>query len=241
MRIEDVLARRSDLSTFLVHLTRVFDGVAAKTRLIKILKAGRILAKTPMGQAVKPLETAGKPTDSQKVVCFTETPLEHVCLLLGQIEGRACVFEPYGLAMTKRVGRRMGVNPVWYLDITPGHDWLTVPANDLIDRAIRSGNFLDHPVAKLAPFIEQMGSGTSASGDPYRKEFWWEREWRHVGHFDIPSSLVVLCPEEEISEFKSFVDDLPGDLHASFVDPNWSLEQMIARLAGFSMDDVGLC
>jgi len=26
-----------------------------------------------------------------------------------------------------------------------------------------------------------MGSGVGAGGQPYRKEFWWEREWRKRG------------------------------------------------------------
>lgn len=34
----------------------------------------------------------------------------------------------------------------------------------------------DADILHVAPFIEQMGP-TTAGG---RKEFWWEREWRHV-------------------------------------------------------------
>jgi hypothetical protein len=41
--------------------------------------------------------------------------------MLGQIEGRSVQLEPYGIAITKKLGRKGGVNPVWYLDMTPGH------------------------------------------------------------------------------------------------------------------------
>ena len=66
---------------------------------------------------------------SQRVVCFTETPLEHIHLLTSDIDGRQIKFEPYGIALTKPIARSSGTNPVWYVDITPGHDWLTNPLN----------------------------------------------------------------------------------------------------------------
>lgn len=46
------------------------------------------------------LERANLPTESQNCVCFTETPLEHVSLLLGKIGDRNCEFKPYGIAIT---------------------------------------------------------------------------------------------------------------------------------------------
>lgn len=239
MRIEDLLARRSDLSTFLVHLTRTVGEQSAKDRLIAILQSQRAIATTAMGHAVHPLSSAGKPTDSQRCVCFTETPLEHVSLLVGEIEGRACQFAPYGVAITKKQGRKSGVNPVWYVDITPGHDWLSKPINELVGRAIQGGSFDADPIAKITPFIEQMGAGAAQVGGGYRKEFWWEREWRHVGDFLLPSTFIVLCPEESVTELKAVVDGLDVMIKVRFIDPRWSLEQIIARLAGFSADEAG--
>jgi hypothetical protein len=58
-----------------------------------------------------------------------------------------------------------------------------------------------------------------------RKEFSWEREWRHRGNFtfsDLDVAL-VLCPEDEIEDF----EDL-GPYAA--VDPSWSLERIIDRV-----------
>jgi hypothetical protein len=43
--------------------------------------------------------------------------------------------------VTKTWGRRQGINPVWYLDITPGHDWLTQPINRMVEEAIRHRDF----------------------------------------------------------------------------------------------------
>jgi hypothetical protein len=241
VKIEELLSKRSDLSTFLVHLTRTQAGQSAKDRLKAIIKDRRIQLGTPMGQAVSTLNAEEVSTDSQKCVCFTETPLENVKFMLGAIEGRRCEFEPYGVAITKRHGRKNGVNPIWYVDITPGHEWLTNPLNELVKEAIKSQvPFADCPISKITPFIEQMGSGKGATGASYRKEFWWEREWRSTSSVCLGSRLLVLCPEDEIEEFEKVKDELDVRVGASFIDPRWSLEQIIASLAGFPTDEVSL-
>jgi hypothetical protein len=193
-----------------------------------------------MGHARQALLQRGLEAESQKCVCFTETPLEYVNLLVEDIEGRSCQFKPYGLAITKKVGRRKGVNPVWYVDITPtpgGRDWLSNSINRLISAAIDQGSFESSDIASLAPFIEQMGSSSQRG---YRKEFWWEREWRHVGDFVIPWTLIGLCPEAEIVWFEQSLQAARSTLSIKFIDPLWSLEQIIAHLAGIRAEDVDL-
>lgn len=234
MKIEDVLARRSDLSTFLVHLTREKDGVPAKDRLKSIIRECMLKAETPMGHAVIPLQKGAVSTDCQRCVSFTETPLEHISLLIGQIEGRSFSFEPYGIAITKRQGRNDGVNPVWYVDITPNRHWLSNYINVLIEKAIQGANFDDTEIAKLAPFIEQMGSGNG-----FRKEFWWEREWRINGDLGLPPRIIIICPEDEVEEIESVMGEREADFKYNFIDPSWSLEQIIGRLAGFKKDKLG--
>jgi hypothetical protein len=148
-------------------------------------------------------------------------------------------FAPYGIAITKRIAREKGVNPVWYLDITPGHDWLTNSVNELIDEALATGSFEDTPIAKLAPFIEQMGTKTNRKGVlEYRKEFWWEREWRHQGDFKLPDHFIALCPEEDIPAFEKVLKK--EWLSIPLLDPRWGLEQIIARLAGFETDEISI-
>lgn len=61
-------------------------------------------------------------------------------------------------------------------------------------------------------------------------EWWWEREWRHVGDLVLPPHGVIwLCPEDEI-------DSLNVD--QPVIDPRWGLEQIIAHLAKFPSEDV---
>ncbi len=175
-------------------------------------------------------------------MCFTETPLEHIHILTSKIDGRECQFQPYGIAISKKQGRKYGANPVWYLDITPGHNWLTNPVNTMVDAAIVTGNYAAQPIARLTPFIEQMGIGVRTSdGEKYRKEFWWEREWRYQGNFNIAGRPMIICPSIDHEEIKLALDRQPRKLivNPSLIDPNWSLEQIIGHLAGFSLDDLG--
>jgi hypothetical protein len=113
MDLNSLLRRRTDLSTFLVHLTKSSAGTSAEQNLKSIIKAGRIDAVSPMGHAVALLKSSGLPCDSQRCVSFTETPLEFAHLMVENIEGRGVKLEPYGLAFPKKLGRKTGVNPVW--------------------------------------------------------------------------------------------------------------------------------
>ncbi len=234
MDIKELIARRSDLSTFLVHLTREYpDGTSAKENLKSILSSRIIEARNPFGSALSRLDKLNASTQtnlkSQNVVCFTETPLEHVHLLTEEIEGRKYKFEPYGIAFTRRIARKWGVNPVWYLDITPGHNWLTIPLQNIIDAEINAGTFSTSDIAKLTSSIEQMGTGPD-----YFKEYWWEREWRHVGHFNYFGRFIIICPEEDYNEVVKTLQPTK----APFIDPKWSLEKIIGRLAGFQSDEI---
>lgn len=107
------------------------------------------------------------------------------------------------------------------------------PVNELIEReAARFKRFRKSPLAQISPFVEQMGSGPGRSGYGYRKEFWWEREWRHRGDFNFFLSDVALglAPGKRIQTFEKFTDKLGRRI--PFVDPKWGLEEIIAHLAG---------
>lgn len=234
--IKDIIARRTDLGTFLVHLTRGESQEQARENLRRILADRRLEARNAFGPATAKLRAAGISTDSQRCVCFTETPLEHAHMLFAEITGRAIQFAPYGIAFPKKLGRKIGVNPVWYLDITPGHDWLTQPFDALIDAAIADGNFDESPIKEISPFIEQMG--TRRGGGGYRKEFWWEREWRIRGDCPLPDHVIALCPEEEFQAFSELAT--ASGVEAAFLDPRWGLEQIISRLANFSADQTDI-
>lgn len=233
IEIREMISRRADLSTFLVHLTRDLGTKTAKQNLTRILRTKILEARNPFG----PAKNVGgkKDRQSQRCVSFTEVPLIYVHCLTGEIPKRQICLSPYGLAFTKLRAREKGVNPVWYVDITPGHEFLMNSINHLIEKRQHT-TFRTSSIAKICPLIEQMGSGTRASdGRPYHKEFWWEREWRHVGDFPFFYSDITLgfAPEDEIDHFEELIRKFTRR-KIRFVDPRWNTERMIAHLARYS-------
>lgn len=248
--IERLLHRRSDLSTFLVHLTRPSAGDEARDNLLSIVRTRTIEARRALGMAAH-LEPHLRGTSvSQSVVCFTETPVEHVWMMTEQIDGRGIQFGKYGLVFTKTTARRKRCNPVWYIDITPGHDWLTGPINKMVDEAIaaatRSGSdapdllqLAKQPIFEITPFLEQMGPTNTG-----RKEFWWEREWRCVGDFQFVGKQVValLAPQSDHAAIEDEIRAFSGSWARRvppLLDPDWGQERMIGSMSGIDDEQLG--
>lgn len=224
--IREILHRRTDLSTFVVHLARSTEESSALQVLAEIASSHQLLAKRAFGWA------RDHDDGSQRCVCFSETPLEHIHLLLGSmVPAREVVMEPYGVAFPKMLARSIGINPVWYVDKTPGRDWKLSQALDALtrwtaDAAATSGTpFGNYYFAHISPFFEFMGTWPTTGG---QKEFWWEREWRHVGDLFVREPGVIwLCPEDEVDDLR----ELSGRPIEPWIDPRWGLEAIIAHLA----------
>jgi hypothetical protein len=220
-------------------MTRSQGDITAKERLATIRDERWLRAFTPMGWAAEQDDPQDAAKRTQRVVCFSETPLEHVWTLIADIAGRTVQMEPYGVALPKYKARKMGVNPVWYVDMTPGRNWDIANAlTAMRDAAIATGDFHAQSAARIFPFVEPM-----AVWEEHTREFWWEREWRHVGDVWIDElGWLFLCPEDEIEDF---VPQIEGE-HASdwnrrkrqFIDPRWGLERIIAHLGGIAKTDV---
>lgn len=245
-KIEDMLHRRTDLSTFLIHFTKSTRGnnggtISACDNLISILDPveaiGCLKAKSEQGMA----KEQGFP--GQKVVCFTETPLEQAWTILERVEERREVMlEPYGVVFSKIWARQKGVNPVWYIDQTPGHDWLTNTVDEMVKHDV--SEIMKHDVnwqeydgiLKLTPFFESMGTWRR----PSRKEFWWEREWRKVDNlqFSWAALVAVLAPEDD-HEFIAKELEFRDRERRIMLDPLWGLERMISALSGIQSKYAG--
>ena len=117
----------------------------------------------------------------------------------------------------------MGVNPVWYVGMRWGQDaglWAALVA--LREEAQDSG--YANATAKALPFIEPMYDFREHGGG--RHEFWWEREWRHLGDFsfDWPDVALIIAPEVE----HALLESKTG---RRCINGSWSLERVIAHLA----------
>ncbi|NMD59424.1 UNVERIFIED_ORG: abortive phage resistance protein AbiGi (putative antitoxin) [Nocardia globerula] len=243
-RIENLLQTRADLSPYLIHFTRDTDS-PARVNLLSILDGGTIDAKTDFGMAkalvnefgaeqAGALDGAGL---SQKVVCFTETPLEHCSMMVKEIVGRSCRFTSYGIVFTKSVAKQRDCNPVWYLNMDVGNrSWLTKDVNVMVEDCInhiRSGGKADpakmgrYRMLRLFPFMEQTLG--------VNKDFSWEREWRCRGDFVFGSKDVsaVFAPEAEHDDLSREIRDLATawkTRDVPILDPTWSLERMMSIL-----------
>jgi hypothetical protein len=94
------------------------------------------------------------------------------------------------------------------------------------------------------PFFDWMGGPFPNKSTS--KEFWWEREWRHQGNLSLAplwNKIIWLCPEDEHDDWRNWVDTatLEGETSSGvIIDPSWGLEEIIARLAGFPVEDVSV-
>ncbi len=237
---KDLLAKRGDLSQFLIHLTR--SGIlkldkdlyslkadntieiTAKISLEEVIKSKRIEARSAFGffNYSVPLKRADGSVKNEKslvkrdwlrATCFTETPIDHIALQTNQIVGRRLHFENYGLAFKEEVIRNKNGNPVFYLDTNI--------------RSIRTAfeSIVTSPLAEgfksFMPLVEGFGAPWFPSYNaPKEIDFRWEREWRVCGDFSFAVSDIAfgICPAAEISDFEKM---LGGQV--PFVDPKTDL------------------
>ena len=213
--IQTLLRERNDLSNFITHFTRNVNGRTARDNLVNILTEGCLRAGSEQGMA------SGKGFPGQEVVCFTETPCEFLWTMVPDIPGRQMRLAPYGVIFRKGWARERGVNPVWYIDATPGHNWLTEDIARMVKAMPKGKNASG--ILKLTPFFEYMGDWT-ASGRTW-KEFWWEREWRKVDdlHFALNDLVGVLAPAGEHMQIREAIAHLGGANEVRFYEPNQSL------------------
>lgn len=126
--INDILDFRTDVSPFLVHLTRTADGRSAHERLKCIIQQRRLEAGNDrISSASFGLDDAQSRAkkDYFRAVCFTETPLDQIHCLL-DIENRKVNLEPYGLVFLRESLQGRGVSPVLYLNNELGDKGNTV-------------------------------------------------------------------------------------------------------------------
>lgn len=145
-----------------------------------------------------------------KVVCFTETPIDLIDVLLMDLEKRRYKPKPFGLVFTKEFVRQRGGNPVFYVSGSL-FDSLWKAYEDA-----KARNF-DREDNKFLALVNRCDD---------QIDFHWEREWRVVGNlnFDLKDVYCVLCPQGHQASFKKKFDEL------TFVDPDWSIYQILDTL-----------
>ena len=110
----EFLDKKRDYSPLLVHLTRENPAFSVEEVLETILVENTLRACNYyclFDDKIDTLDDATK--DKFKVVCFTETPIDLIEVLLERVQGRTKIFEPYGLVFKKDYIRNKEGNPVF--------------------------------------------------------------------------------------------------------------------------------
>lgn len=216
--LQQFLDEKDDYSPLLVHLTKDDEPASAKDVLQQILNDHKLKAYNAWCIWRDDLN---KPENNQlldefKVVCFTETPIDQIEVLLKRVENRQYCPEPYGLVFKKEYIKQKGGNPVFYVTKK-----IATPLHDLY-ADIKS---------KLNPAMCKLLALTTIC-QKYN-DWHWEREWRIVKDFNFKYEDVYcgLCPAEDIPEFKNNYPQI------KFISPYWSKKKLLDEFVKKSFTD----
>lgn len=231
-RIEDILHFRSDISPFLVHLTRASEIGTADENLESILDSklliggGTLISDARFALTLTTIN-AMRAVDRLRffdAISFSETPLSEIHCLF-EISARRVNLEPWGVVFLKDRLKERGVSPVIYINNEHGDKDALV--RTLV--ALRRTN--PDVAAQLLPLIAIFGSRLQPVGarfTPGSVNFLWEREWRYPGDgpflFDNDDVFLGLCPHQNIDRLERSYRPI------QFIDPRRNVKWYAPKL-----------
>jgi hypothetical protein len=229
--IEDILHFRTDISPFLVHLTRDLGALTAPAALYSIIDDGCLKCSlNPISDVrfgIHFSEVNDLTADGFfSAICFTETPLNEIHSLL-EIENRQIDLAPYGLVFLKENLANKGVSPVLYINNKNGDkDPVFVALGSLTSSHRDEALELLPLFAVYGKKIKGVGAGRHSPG---KNEFIWEREWRYPFvkgdlEFSEEDVFIGLCPHEQIDDFEGLCSNI------KFVDPTRNMKWYADKL-----------
>jgi hypothetical protein len=233
--IDDILVFRSDISPFLVHLTRDVDNNdsqrKAEDNLVNILQNRKLIPGDFLLDARNGWSKYWELAEQEQLelfnaICFTETPLNEIHCLL-EIIGRQMNLKPFGIVFLKDKLKHKNVSPVFYVNNWQGNN------SDIFYELCKISD--TNIAKKILPLVSVFGKKVIQPGyrqpkDDKDVDFYWEREWRRpriFGDFDFLEEdvFIGLCPHEKIGIFESRFSWL------KFVDPmknmKWYADKLI--------------
>lgn len=214
---------RSDLSRFVVHLTRNDTkddpeyGQTAKENFKGIARDRKILALRPHCLHRKKIPKEHWPQFS--VCCFTEVPLTELHLLTRQIEQRQNQYSDYGFVFTREFLISKGGQPAVYVSSYGDNKRMRKAADSIFDIAQKEG-LSQGKLRHLLPFLNAMHG---------KYDFAWEREWRVVGDLEFkPKDVVcVILPEKGAEKLtQAFLK-----YGVPVISPGWTAERVVAEFS----------
>lgn len=221
----EFLDKKLDYSPLLVHLTREDTEFQAKDVLGIILDENTLRAYKHHCYFSKNLDASqSEPVKNKfRVVCFTETPIGQIDVLLNKVAGRNFEPAPYGLVFKKDYIREEGGNPVFYVTKK-----IAKPMYDLLyTEYIQGKEQVPEDLCRLLALVNICEKGEKGEKD---NDWHWEREWRIVGdlEFKLNDIYCGLCPEENISDFENKYKPV------IFISPNWGVNKILDKLVSLS-------
>jgi len=241
--IKKVYQNRTDLSTFLIHLTKdQSDGTTAKQIFDMILQSTphKLIAKNPVGFFCNHPNEKNFPDQQQrncfedflKVICLTESPLDQIKHFIGKDfernENNTVKYSEYGFVFTRDSFQKKGGNPCFYVCTQENRDMQSALLS-LFDSLKTNWSYVStdtipkNSFFKIFSFVNIFGK--DSSNEPI--DYFWEREWRvplQELPFDDQDLALALCPESEIDTYSN---DFPN---ITFLSPQWSLSKMIEKI-----------
>ena len=229
---------RDDLSRFLVHLTRDYDGSTAEENLLAILRRKRIEARNAHCLFAPKISKIGFSDVLKKqfnTVCFTETPLNQLRHLVQEIPGRNIRLRPYGLVFWKANLLEAGANPALYINSKAhGLRELLLKQFDEHFKQLRQHRLFKSQFGDDADAIIRYHALINIMSD--RVDFSWEREWRVKGDISIMFDRLVAIIVPNPERFRKIMDQLFGSklrdelLRIPVVCPEWNYEQLVEEM-----------
>jgi len=235
----EIHRNREDLSRFLVHLTRDYDGTVARSNLVSILKEKTIYARNAhclVLHKIKKMGFSGLLKSKFNTVCFTETPLTQIKQLVIEIEGRKIQLKPYGLVFWKDDLFEKGSSPAIYINGkgTSVSKFL-LDEFDSIFKSIKTLKKLKKFEADHYKNIIQYHSLINVVQDKH--DFLWEREWRHHGNFTFKYADIVAIIANNPDGFEKLCQRKLGNAKYRYIkkipiiNPEWTYEELLERFA----------
>jgi len=230
---------REDLSRFLVHLTRDYDGDDAANNLISILRDKTIYAKNAHCLVMHKIDQMGLSDllrSEFNTVCFTETPLTQVRQLVSEIKGRKIQLKPYGLVFWKDQLFESGSSPAIYINAkgTSIAKFL-LHEFDSIFKGVTTFRRLKKVEADHYENIVHYYSLINVVRDKH--DFLWEREWRHHGDFKFQYRDIVAIIANNPGGFDKWCESKFDKTQYDYlkkipiINPNWTYEELIEEFA----------
>ncbi len=236
---ENIVRNRSDISQFLIHLTKnghysqflltkAGNGyrfrdviVRAKQSLNEILDTKSLEARTPYGYFKNKIKFSNNPKGPVEPkwiesVCFSEVPLSELASFYKITLEKRNKYQKFGLAFWQDELLKKGVNPVFYFDSQKKY------FQDSLDQMLQTDNL--NTFKQMLYLYEPFNTPK----ENYIVNFRWEREWRKLGllNFDLAVDVAFgICPSDEVNSYQKIVDN-----QFPFIDPDWDLDQIKLHL-----------